>query len=466
MSDHLLLVDCSAFAYRAFYSMPALRRQSDGEPTGAVLGFMALMWRMLGTAQADPPTMGAAVFDAPGQNFRHKIMPAYKGNRDPARNLELEKQLPLMRPVAEVLGLTPVEKKGFEADDVIATLAHQAAYKHGIRVTIVSSDKDFGQLVDDGRIEIYDPMQTARDATKPARKLSDDVIGKWGVAPHLVPHVQALCGDSVDNIPGIEGCGPETAARLIRGAGSLDALLKNVDDIRFPKIRAQLKRHHVLASDAKGRAYLKTLPPGVKGKLGTDWVKTFLRLATLKTDVKLGVDFKDLLIQPIMKSHLEQVVRAIDSKANITALFGLDRKDLRLVSRHDDPLDWWREELIAPGQRLPADPQCGFYRARLVRGGPWVAARIWVESYKDPVTGLDSGMDRIFCTVDGKHRDPVEWFTRLAMYPMKMSEFDFETADSAHAKAYRPDDPKADPSKPIDLTKLSAPTNPRAKRTA
>ena len=112
VADHLLLVDCSAFAYRAFYSLPAMRRQGDGEPTGAVLGFMSMIWRMLGAAQADPPTFAAAVFDAPGKNFRHRLFPAYKGNRDPARSVELEKQLPLMRPVAEVLGLHPIEHKG------------------------------------------------------------------------------------------------------------------------------------------------------------------------------------------------------------------------------------------------------------------------------------------------------------------------------------------------------------------
>lgn len=464
MTDHLLLVDCSAYAYRAFYSLPALRRPSDGEPTSAVLGFAALMWRLQGMAQADQPTLGAAVFDAPGPNFRHKFFPAYKGNRDPARNLELEKQLPLMRPISEVLGLTPVELKGFEADDVIATLATMARAA-GIRSTIVSSDKDFGQLVEDGWIEIYDPMQTARDPTKPARKLTKDVQAKWGVAPALVPHVQALCGDSVDNIPGIEGCGPETAAGLVRSFGSLDGVLRNIGDIRFPKIRAQLKGELRLAVDKRGKAFLAPPTRGSETKTGAEWARVFFKLATLRRDVKLKVRLEDLKILPIIKSHLEQMVKAVNPEANITALFGLDRQDCRLVDRLKDPLEWWREELAAPGQRLPEHPRCGYFKTRLVRGAAWVPARIWIEPYLDPVTGADSGRDRIFCTVDGRHRDALELFPRLSMYPIKFSEYEFMAADSAHAKAYRPDDPKADPTKPIpDITTLPAPTNPRAER--
>lgn len=449
MTEHLLLVDCSAFAYRAYYSLPAMRRQSDGEPTGAVLGFMSMIWRMLGAAQADQPTYAAAVFDAPGQNFRHKLFPAYKGNRDPARSLELENQLPLMRPVAEVLGLTPIEVKGFEADDVIATLAARA-HKAGIRSTIVSSDKDFGQLVVDDWIEIVDPMQRARDPNKSPRRLEADIIAKFGVPPAQVPDVQALAGDAADGIKGMKGVGPDTAAKLVRRFGSLDKVLKNIDQVRFPKVRAELRK----ASDRKD---------GLGKITGSDRARVYLKLTTLRRNVLIKKPFVDMALRPIIRSHLEQVMKALDPAANVTALFGLDRQDIRTVERIADPLAWWREELLAPGQMLPAVPQCGFYQTRLIKGGPWVPARIWREPALD-ANGVDTGRDLLKCSVDGRAKDAMEMFTRLSMNPVKESVFKFGAADSAHAKAFRPDDPKATPNQPIDITKHAAPRNPRAKR--
>lgn len=436
-AEHILLVDCSAFAYRAYYSMPAMRRQADGEPTGAVLGFMSMIWRMLGAAAADQPTHAAAVFDAPGQNFRHKLFPAYKGNRDPARSINLEKQLPLMRPVAEVLGLTPVELKGYEADDVIATLATRA-HKAGIRSTIVSSDKDFGQLVVNDWIEIVDPMQRARDPSKSSRRLEADIVAKFGVPPHQVPDVQALAGDSVDGIPGIPGVGLDKAAALIRRFGSLEEVLKRHREVRWTQVR-----HQLATKAADARLYLK--------------------LTTLKRNVPVRAPFESMPLRPIMKSHLIQVVRALDPAANVSALFGLDMQDVRVVERIENPLEWWQEELAAKGQSLPAIPQCGFYRTRLVKGGAFVPARIWREKQIDPVTGKDSGFDLLRCEVDGRPKDAMALFVRLSMDPIPEKEFRFMVADLSHAKAYRPDDPKADPTKPIDLKKQPAPRNPRRK---
>lgn len=436
MNEHLLLVDCSAFAYRAFYSQPAMRRQIDGEPTGAVLGFMSLIWRMLGAAQADPPTYGAAVFDYPGPTFRHKLFPAYKSNRDPSRSVELEKQLPMMRPVAEVLGLTPVEYKGFEADDVIATLAARAKAV-GIRTTIVSSDKDFGQLVEDGVIEIVDPMQKLRDPAKSSRRLVADVIKKFGVPPAQVPDVQALAGDSVDGIPGVPGVGLDKAARLIRQFGSLAEVLKRYRECPWPGVRHQL------------------------AKKGTD-AKLYLKLTTLRRNVPVDVEFADMPLRPIMRSHLIEVVKALNPNARVEELFGLDLQDVRVVERVDDQWEWWREELAAPGQQLPALPQSGYYKTRLVHGGPWVPARIWREPQTD-AEGRDMGFDLLRCEINGKPKDPMQHFTRLSMYPIRQSEFQFQVADYAHARDYRPEDPKANPAQPIDLTKQPAPRNPRRK---
>jgi len=436
MTDHLILIDCSAFAYRAYYALPARRREDSGEPVGAVLGFMSLVYRMLGAAQADPPTHAAAIFDYPGKNFRHRIFPEYKANRDPARSLELSKQLPLMRPIAEVLGLTPVECKGYEADDVIATLAARAR-EQGKRSTIVSSDKDYAQCVVDGWTEIVDPMQFSRDPSKPSRKLEADVIKKFGVPPAQVPDVQALAGDSVDGIPGIAGVGLDKAAALIRRFGSLEEVLKHHREVRWLQIRSELARH---ADDAR----------------------LYLKLTTLKRNVPLKIDIADMAIRPIMKSHLIQVVKALDPNAHVQALFGFDLEDERVVDRIEDPYEWWREELIAPGQKIPAIPPCGFYETRIVRGGPLVPARIWREPYTEPITGKDSGKDVLRCEINGKAKDAFAHYM-ICHHPVEESKYRFEVADFAHAKAFRPDDPKATPTKTIDITRQKAPRNPRRK---
>lgn len=426
--DHLILIDASAFAFRAYYSWPAWNRPSDGAPVGAVLGFMSMIWRTLGAAQADQPTMGAAIFDAPGRNFRHRIYPQYKANRPLARRIEIDAQLPLMRHAAETLGLLPLEKKGFEADDVIATLADRA-HKAGIRVTIVSSDKDFGQMVVDDHIEIVDPMQKTR-------KRAADVQAKFGVPPHLVAHVQALAGDEVDGIPGIGGCGIERASAMIRRFGSLEEVLANAKSVTWPSVRSRLQRDAKIA-------------------------RMCLKLATLRRDVPMVVDFETLRVRPIMRAHLFEITKALEATARFEAIFGLDPKNARDVKRVADPLDWWREELIAPGQSIPDDPQSGFYKTKNVHKGPWVPARIWreTEAGKD---GADTGRDMVFCEVDGRPRDPSAMWVRLSMYPISEADFNFMRADSAHAKAYRPDDPKADPHQPINLIAAKAPKNPRS----
>lgn len=459
MTDrHIILVDCSGFAYRSFHSQPALRRQEDGEPTGAVLGFMSLIWKMLGHAQADMPTHGAAVFDHRSATFRHKLFPAYKGGRDPARSLELEKQLPLMRPVAEVLGLHPIEAKGFEADDTIATLA-RLAQEAGMRVSIVSSDKDFGQNVVDGHCEIIDPMSRLRNPDASPRRLEADVAKKFGVPPAQVPDVQALAGDSADGIPGLPTCGLDTAGRLVRRWGSLEAVLDNADAIRFPKVRAALGRRWDVRVAETGRPWLVPAAKASKtAKTGADWCRLFLKLTTLRTDVPLKVDFAAMEYRFPVKADLVRVVKALDPAARIEALFGLDlQKEGRVMPALASADGWWAEELLHPGQKLPEVPACGFYRARLVMGGPWVPARVWREAATE-------GQEVLRCEVAGKLRDAYQMFPTLARHPITEKEFNFQTADYAHAKAFRPKSPQANPTMPIDLSKQPSPTNPRAKR--
>ena len=274
-----------------------------------------------------------------------------------------------------------------------------------------------------------------RSPMQKARKLEADVRDKFGVPPRLVAHVQALAGDDIDGIPGIGGCGMERAAALIRRFGSLEEVLANAKDVSWPSVRSRLKR------DA-------------------DIARMCLKLATLKRTVPIQVDFEDLRMRPIMRSHLFEITKALEATARFEAIFGLDPKNARPADRVADPLAWWREEMTVPGQKVPDDPQSGFYKTKLAKGAPWVPARIYREPEQGE-DGKDTGRDLIYCTVDGKPRDPAAMWVRLSMYPISEEDFNFMRDDSAHAKAYRPDDPKANPSRPINLVGAKAPINPR-----
>src|SRR5262245_12203354 len=218
MTGHLLLIDVSGFAHRAYHAIPK-RTRKDGLEVHAILGSMQMIWKMMGRAQADPITYAAAVFDAPGKTFRHKLYPQYKAGRQ--RFPGLIAQMPMLRVATECLGLLAVEAPGYEADDVIATLC-TIAKREGIRTTIVGIDKDLFQLVEDNVVEIVDPVNRVRI-------LAADVAGKFGVPPKLMPDVQALAGDSVDNILGVRWVGQIMAAKLIIEHGSLDLFLAAMD---------------------------------------------------------------------------------------------------------------------------------------------------------------------------------------------------------------------------------------------
>lgn len=232
--DHLYLVDGSGFIFRAFHAMPALTRSTDGLPIGAVSGFCNMLHKLIVDAIEDPdqdsPTHLAVIFDAKGGTFRNEIYDQYKANRD-APPEDLVPQFPLTRDATRAFGLPSIELPGFEADDIIATYAVAASQK-GAQVTIVSSDKDLMQLVDDN--------VTMLDTMKNKRIDADGVVEKFGVGPNKVIDVQALAGDSADNIPGIHGIGVKTAAELINMFGDLDTLLARADEIKQPKRRERL----------------------------------------------------------------------------------------------------------------------------------------------------------------------------------------------------------------------------------
>ena len=231
--DHLHLIDGSAYIFRAYHALPPLTRKSDGLPVGAVAGFCNILWSELTRTNDDAPTHLAVVFDYSATTFRNEIYDAYKANR-PEPPEDLRPQFPLTREATRAFNIPCLELDGYEADDIIATLARQAVARGG-RATIISSDKDLMQLVGDG-IVMRDPMKD--------RLIDrDGVIEKFGVPPEKVVDVQALAGDSVDNIPGAPGIGVKTAALLINEFGDLETLLARAAEIRQPKRRETLIEH-------------------------------------------------------------------------------------------------------------------------------------------------------------------------------------------------------------------------------
>ena len=228
---HLHLIDGSAFIFRAYHALPPLTRPSDGQPVGAVNGFVNILFKYVEDSKgADAPTHLAVIFDKGSHTFRNDIYDQYKANRDEMPE-DLRPQMPLTRDATRAFNIPCIEQEGFEADDIIATLACQARASGG-RVTIVSSDKDMMQLVGGG-VEMWDAIKKRRIGV-------DEVEAKFGVGPDRVIDVQSLAGDSVDNIPGAPGIGLKTAALLINEYGDLDTLLDRANEIQQPKRRQTL----------------------------------------------------------------------------------------------------------------------------------------------------------------------------------------------------------------------------------
>ena len=229
MSDqpkHVFLIDGSGFLFRAFHALPLMTRD-DGTPVNAVFGFTKMVMKLIDETDAD---YIAVIFDRARKTFRSEIYADYKANRPPPPD-ELIPQFQLVRDATEAMNVPAIDMDGFEADDLIATYARQAA-EAGAEVTIVSSDKDLMQLVTD-KITMFDAMKN--------RVIGhEQVVEKFGVGPDRVVDVQSLAGDSTDNVPGVQGIGVKTAAQLINEYGDLNSLLANAGEIKQPKRREKL----------------------------------------------------------------------------------------------------------------------------------------------------------------------------------------------------------------------------------
>ncbi len=248
-NSHVVLVDGSGYIFRAYHALPPLTRKTDGLPVGAVAGFSNMLFKLLRDQNDDNrPTHFAVIFDKGSITFRNDIYDDYKANRPPAPE-DLVPQFPLTRDATRAFGAACIEMEGFEADDLIATYARQAEDK-GARVTIISSDKDLMQLVSD-QITMLDTMKNKRIGRK-------EVIDKFGMGPERVIEIQALAGDSVDNVPGVPGIGVKTAVLLLEEYGDLDSLLERAEEIPQKGRREKMVSNKENARISRDLVTLKT----------------------------------------------------------------------------------------------------------------------------------------------------------------------------------------------------------------
>ena len=295
--EELVLIDGSGYIFRAYYALPPMYR-SDGLPVNAVFGFCNMLLKLVEDIQSEKggSVEIAVIFDAARETFRNQIYPDYKANRsDPPE--DLKPQFEIIKKVPQYFNLESIEFKGFEADDLIASYSKIAVEKKK-KVTIVSSDKDLMQLIDDDTL-MFDPLKKKEIG-------KESVFEKFGVYPEKVIDVQALAGDSSDNIPGVPGIGPKIAAQLINDFGNLETLLDNTDKIKQEKRRISLEENKDLAMISK-------------------------KLVTLRQDVKLPVSLEKLKFRPLNVNKLLNFLDEMEFnkvKANVISKFGKGSEDV------------------------------------------------------------------------------------------------------------------------------------------
>ncbi|MEO4044394.1 DNA polymerase I [Hoeflea sp. CAU 1731] len=280
-NDHLFLVDGSGYIFRAFHALPPLTRKSDGLPVGAVAGFCNMLWKLLADARDTSvgvtPTHLAVIFDYSSKTFRKELYPDYKANRSEPPE-DLVPQFGLIREATKAFDLPCIEMEGFEADDLIATYA-RLAEEAGADTTIISSDKDLMQLVTP-HVSMYDSMKDRQIGR-------EEVIEKWGVPPEKMIDLQSLTGDSTDNVPGVPGIGPKTAAQLLEEYGDLDTLLARAEEIKQNK-----RRENIIAF--------------------ADQARLSRELVTLKIDTPVEDDLDSFKLEPQNGPKLVAFLKAME----------------------------------------------------------------------------------------------------------------------------------------------------------
>src|SRR6202522_3927065 len=328
--DHVFLVDGSSYIFRAYHALPPLNRKSDGLQVNAVLGFCNMLWKLLRDMPPDNrPTHLAIIFDKSEITFRNTLYPDYKARRPPAPD-DLIPQFPLIREAVRAFDLPCLEQGGFEADDLIATYAREAG-ERGATATIVSSDKDLMQLVTD-KVTMFDTMKDRRIGIA-------EVIEKFGVPPEKVVEVQALAGDSTDNVPGVPGIGIKTAAQLIVEYGDLETLLARAGEIKQPKRRDVL-----------------TNPDTVK------LIRVSKQLVTLDRDVPVETPLEALATPELDGKRLVSFCKAMELTTltrRVAEICGVDMASIEPDPRFVGPAAWPGGQGVAALEREGGAPAEG-----------------------------------------------------------------------------------------------------------
>ena len=284
MEGKLVLIDGHSILNRAFYGMPALTN-SAGRPTGAVYGFLNILFKIL---EEEKPQYLAVAFDLHAPTFRHKMYEQYKGTRKPMPE-ELREQVPLIKEVLKAMGICLLEREGYEADDILGTLARQGQ-ENGLEVTIVSGDRDLLQLATD-TVMVRIP-KTKGGKTVIENYHAADVLEKYQLTPPQIVDLKSLMGDASDNIPGIPGVGEKTATKLVSAYGSLEGAYAHLEEIKPKKAMESLRDHYDLAVLSKKLAAICTDSP-----VSLDWDQAELKDLYTEDAYKLfrELDFKNLL---------------------------------------------------------------------------------------------------------------------------------------------------------------------------
>lgn len=282
MDKKLVLIDGHSILFRAFYGLPDLTT-SKGQHTNAILGFLNILYKIL---DEEKPDYLAVAFDVHHQTFRTEMFSEYKGTRKPMPD-EMRQQVPVMKELLKAMNIAVIEKPGYEADDILGTLATRAE-KEGYQVSLVSGDRDLLQLASE-KIKVRIP-KTKQTGTEIEDYLAKDVFEKYNVTPQQFIDLKGLMGDKSDNIPGVPGVGEKTAQKLIEEYKSIENLYEHIDELKPGKITTALKENKELAFLSK-------------------------KLATICTDCELGIDIKDFELKDIFNENVYVMFKNLEFKS-------------------------------------------------------------------------------------------------------------------------------------------------------